>query len=167
MRDDGGMVTLRILYLTLGVVALVIASMQVVAYYYLEKSYLVSSTPSSLVSIDALIDYGNGTRHWYNGTVPSGWNSYQLTVNITNGHVEADAYPSPLDEHLVKSINGVRNNNTFSWWLWTFCQKNSAWASSGVGADLLHLSNGQIIAWAYERSTQQPPVPNAKTIGSC
>lgn len=155
------------LYIVLGIAALVVASVQTAAYYYFQKSSHVSESASSLVAVNALINYGNGTVHWYNQTVPSNWNFYELTLNLTRGNLQAESYPPPLNEHLVLAINGVTNNGTFSWWLWRFCQVTNAWSSSNVGADLIRVSNAQTIAWAYAKSTQQPPVPGAKTTGSC
>jgi hypothetical protein len=160
---------------------MIIISIQASAYYYFQKSYpAVSKTPnacsysttssvsgSNSVEMNALLNYGNGTLQWYNQTVPSSWNSYELTLHITRCNVESDFYGAPLNEHFVRAINGVINNNGFSWALWTFCQKNSAWMYSHVGADLVQLSNGKSIGWVYEKSSQQPPVPGARTTDSC
>ena len=166
-------------YIALSIAGLVVASVQAAAYYYFQKSYPVASTssdpctnsgiskPASLIAVNALINYGNGTMRWYNETIPTGWNTYQLTLHLTNCHVQADYYGPPLSEHLVHAINGVANSGSFSWWLWTFCQTRDAWVSSGVGADQVQLSNGQTIAWAYAKSTLQPPILGTKTAGSC
>ncbi|HZY94045.1 MAG TPA: hypothetical protein VFE98_04185 [Candidatus Bathyarchaeia archaeon] len=169
------------LYITFGIAAMIIISIQASAYYYFQKSYPAASktsttcsysttnsaSTSNSVEVNALLNYGNGTLHWYNQTVPSTWNSYELTQHITRCNVESDFYGRPLNEHFVRAINGVVNSNGFSWALWTYCQKSNAWVYSHVGADLVQLPNGQTIGWVYENSSQQPPVPGARTTDSC
>lgn len=159
---------------------------QVGAYYYLQMSYggtlstssvqcnssNGSSTGTSLVGTNTLINYGNGTMQWYNETaIPSSWNAYTLTMYLAKCNVQAKFYGPPLNEHLVTGINGVSNHGSFSWSIWVFCQHTNAWAYSQVGVDLIALTNGQTLGWAYGASSSsnnpQPPISNAKTVYSC
>jgi hypothetical protein len=56
---------------------------------------------SSLYSADVLMDFGNGTRLWYNDTqVQPGWNMYVETVVLTHGDLQAQWYPD-YQEHLI------------------------------------------------------------------
>ncbi len=49
---------------------------------------------SSLYAADILIDFGNGTRLWYNDTkVQPGWNMYTETVVLSRGDLQAQWYP--------------------------------------------------------------------------
>lgn len=163
-------------------------STQVVAYLHFQRLYGNSSldtspqscksnsfeTNESYVTVSTLINYGNGTSRWYNETkVPSGWDFYDLTVFLANCNVEARYYGPPLNEHYVTGINGVRNGAQFFWTLWVYCQKDRAWAVSPVGADLIKLSSGAVVAWYYQKlpstdySTWQPPVAAAKKVAAC
>jgi hypothetical protein len=170
----------------LGITALMIASAQVGAYYYLERSingtissssvvcnYLTSGpTGASMIAANVLISYGNGTIQWYNETaIPSSWNAYALTMYLAKCNVQAKFYGSPLNEHFVTAINGVGNQGSQSWSIWVFCQRANAWAYSQVGIDMIPLSNGQTLAWSYgvssSSSNPQPPIPNARTTSSC
>ncbi len=177
----------RVFYLILGLLAVAIVSVQVGAYYYFQRSYDGTSSKSSVlcsslttsnspgtdvVSVNTLVNYGNGTTKWYNETnIPSGWNFYQLTLYLVGCNVQAQSYGPPLNEHLVTGINGVIKQGTYSWTLWEFCQKHSAWVFSPVGVDLIHVENGQTLAWVYEVSSSvsssQPPVAGARTVSSC
>ena len=102
----------------------------------------------SLYSADILIDFGNGTRFWYNDTqVQPGWNMYVETVVLSHGDLQAQWYPD-YQEHLVTGIDGVSDSQTMSWFLWTY-NETASWQTSQVGADLLPVYNGSVIAWTY------------------
>jgi hypothetical protein len=103
---------------------------------------------SSLYAADILIDFGNGTRLWYNGTrVQPGWNMYVETVVLSHGDLQAQWYPD-YQEHLVTGIDGVSDSQTMSWFLWTY-NETASWQTSQVGADLLPVYNGSVFAWTY------------------
>ena len=103
---------------------------------------------SSLYSADVLIDFGNGTRLWYNDTeVQPGWNAYVETVVLSHGDLKALWYPE-FQEHLVSSIDGVSDSPTMSWFLWTY-NETASWQASPVGADLVPVDNGSVLAWTY------------------
>jgi len=103
---------------------------------------------SSLYAADVLIDFGNGTRLWYNGTqVQPGWNTYVETVVLTRGDLQAQWYPD-YQEHLISGIDGVSDSQTMGWFLWTY-NETASWQTSPVGADLLPVYNGSVLAWTY------------------
>ncbi|MBO0887767.1 hypothetical protein J2P12_01560 [Candidatus Bathyarchaeota archaeon] len=175
----------RDLYLILAVTTVAIALAQLGAYYILERTDAQSksstilcgqatnySSGQSTIIVNLLINYGNGTMTWDNQTtVPSSWNAYALTMYVTKCNVEAEYYGPPLNEHFVKSINGLVGEGQLSWSIWTFCQNEDAWSYSHLGADLIQLSNGEILAWVYGPSSStsppSPPVLGAKTVNSC
>ena len=175
----------RLLYLILAVTTVTIASAQLGAYYIFETTH-TRDTPSTIlcgqatndssgqnmIRVSLLINYGNGTMDWYNQTaVPSSWDAYALTMYVAKCNVEADYYGPPLNEHFVKAINGLTGKGQLSWSVWTFCQNQDAWSYSHVGVDLIHLSNGELLAWLYgpssSTSTPPPPMVGAKTVSSC
>ena len=168
-------------YLVLGLAAVLLVVAQIGAYYYLQRSYGGTLSTSSVqcssssggsagtnvVETNTLINYGNGSIRWYNETnIPATWNFYQLTLYLANGNVEAQCYGLPYNEHYVTAINNVSNQRPFYWTIWIFCQGQNAWVTSPVGVDLIRLSAGQTLAWAYE-VPYQPPVPNTRTVASC
>ena len=104
--------------------------------------------PTSLLAVNVLIEPGNGTRHWYNGTqVQAGWNLYITTVVLLNGSVGATWYPQ-YGEHFIFSIGGAQNSATNSWFLWTY-YKTSSWQVAQTGADMIAATNGSSFAWTY------------------
>jgi hypothetical protein len=110
----------------------------------------IQPVPLTLLTSNILLDFGNGTNDWFNGTaVEPQWNFYVATIVITRGNVNASYYPS-YSEHLVTGIDGVLNNNALNmyWFLWTY-NSTSSWQVAPVGPDLLPMYNGSIYAWTY------------------
>ncbi len=110
---------------------------------------------ASLFETDILIDFGNGTSRWYNGTqVQPDWNLYIATVVLSKGDVQAQWYPAGYfgpgtpGEHFVTGIDGVSNSQTSYWWLWTY-NSTASWQLAPVGPDLLPVYNGSVFAWTY------------------
>lgn len=112
------------------------------------SSYLKLKPASVHVNTaDILLDFGNGTRLWYNHTqVQPGWNLYTATVDITHGNMQATWYPS-FGEHFVNSIDGVTGTSKAYWLVYTY--NSTAWAEAKVGADELPVYNGSIYAWSF------------------
>jgi hypothetical protein len=115
-------------------------------------------------SVTLLIDFGNGTRLWFNNTeVPSSDNFYNVTYNDVNGNLQAvwDGYP--LNAHLVSKIMGYGCSVTAAgcngyWSLWLWNGSKSCWHYSEVGADLLKVSGETMAAW-YFTSSDPPSFP--------
>lgn len=127
------------------------------------------STNPNLISVDTLVNYGNGTSIWYNETnVPIGSNFYSLTLRIGNAYF----IPESLGHFLV-SINGVSSNGSGSncsicWGIWIYCAKNDGWMYSLLGADLLKLNNGDVLAWyIHDISRNQPPEGSQPPLTAC
>jgi type II secretory pathway pseudopilin PulG len=98
--------------------------------------------------VDMLVDYGNGTRVWYNdsGSQP-GWNAYVATLVVMNGSVQATWYPQ-YGEHLITGIGGVADTQTVFWFLLTYNQ-TASWQVAQDGADDIPMFNGTTLAWVY------------------
>ena len=116
--------------------------------------------PNLLYSANVLIDFGNGTRYWFNDTrVQPGWDMYTETVILTHGNLQAQWYPE-YGEHLVLGIDGVSTSSTMSWFLWSY-NRTASWQKTDVGADLLPVVNGSTLAWTY--CGEAPPPSFAPT----
>ena len=177
----------RRLYLAIFLVAISLVSIQLGAYYDLEKFFLPNNTASqntgshggngsgnqsgnsNVITVNTLLNFGNGTSKWFNDTrVPLGWNFYNLTVYVANGNVESTWDPG-LKEHFITGIDGVPHAGSYGgnyWALWQFCNNNQAWLYSNVGADEITLSNNQTVAWYFELA-EAPPIPGAITVLMC
>lgn len=111
------------------------------------QTYLgLKPASTSLIQNDVLINFGNGTRVWYNNTsVQPGWNFYVETLVLENGNVVAKWYPQ-FGSHLVSAIGGVSSSPTTFWFVWTF-NNTALWRPAPVGADQLMVFNGSTLAW--------------------
>jgi len=111
-------------------------------------------------SVHLLVDYGNGTRRWYNdsGAQP-GWNGYVVSLVLLNGNLNATWYPE-FGEHYITGINKVPQTSSKSWSLWELSGRQ--WTYFPVGADQLQPQNGTVIAWAlcgYDSSFRPTCIP--------
>jgi len=158
-------------YFGLAAIVAIVITAQVGAFYQLQN--LFGAAPSQEpISVNTLLNYGNATSRWNNQTdVPSDWNFYKLTTTIAQ--TEASPTTSVSGQHLIIGLDGVRTSGAYYWTLWIFCQKNVAWTTARVGADLIKLKNGDTLAWYYQapRSINpadwDPPVEGALKVGAC
>ena len=161
-----------IFYLGLLVIILTVFGFQLGAYSRINDLFFHDSSSRNKIVVNTLINYGNGTSTWHNKTdVARTWNFYDLTISIAR--VDAISSAGVGNEHFIQAIDGVRQAGRFYWTLWLFCQKDTAWAPSPVGADLVKLTNSQALAWYYQGpsstdpSTWQPPVAGAAKVSIC
>jgi hypothetical protein len=110
--------------------------------------YLKELKQSAPLTTDILLDFGNGTSTWYNGTVVQpGWNVYLATVEITHGNMNTTWYPQ-YGEHLINGIDGVQGNQSDSWFLWSY-NTTSSWQLAQTGADQIPAPSGSVFGWSY------------------
>ena len=143
------------MFLTLGIISPVAAQTQPLAS--------TSRGNNDDVSVNVLLNYGNGTLVWYNDTsVPSNANFYNVTTLVTNGNLGAVFFAS-FGSHFVYSINGVGcpASNIFCDQAWSFWTLNGiCWDLPFVGVDLIPVSQATTVAWFLNPSStfgQSPP----------
>jgi len=99
------------------------------------------------VSVNLMVDYGNGTRVWYNDTTaPPGLNAYAMSVLLLGGRLGAVWYPQ-FGEHFIEGVNGVNGTSSKSWFVWG--SGPGGWVVSGTGADGITVVNGTTYALWY------------------
>ena len=115
-------------------------------YWYklesLEKDYqsALAELEDYTVSIDLLVDYGNGTRVWYNHT------RVRLGGTLLEATMEVCRVDSQVSEWgvFVTSINGVEQGHG-AYWMWSIL--GDGWELGPVGADQYKLREGDVVAW--------------------
>lgn len=108
----------------------------------------ISGRKALAYEVIMVVDYGNGTRRWYNDSmVQPGWNGYVVTLALLSGNVQATWYPQ-YGEHFVTGIGGVSNTQSKFWFLLTY-NKTASWQVAQVGVDEIPIFNGTIFAWTY------------------
>ncbi|MCS7103050.1 MAG: DUF4430 domain-containing protein [Candidatus Korarchaeum sp.] len=138
--------TLKVLVILLLIWALVATSL------YLQQA-LKPQASEELLRVNIGIKYKNGTVEWHNSTaVSSGSTLLDATrkVAVVN-HTE---YPGMGS--FVNSINGVKNEHPY-YWMWWYWDKSMGWILGPIAADKYLLSDGEVVIWFYEDTSQYPP----------
>jgi len=134
---------------------LILVSYFAVYYYgeYTRYETLYRNTLRDLealtIRVNILIDYGNGTRTWYNNTrVPLGFTLLNATSRIAK--VNYSSYTFGGQSYaFVNKINGV-GGDTGKFWLWYYWdQSSSKWEYSLVASDSYILQDRSIVSWVY------------------
>jgi len=149
----------------------VVASAVASYYWYLYDTYkgLYEEAKGQLealtVRVDMLIDYGNGTRAWFNDTLASaGYTVFDVLCLIANVDYEAYSgwvgYPNNT-AYFVTGINGVRMNATHAWFWWYWDPSARKWVLPPYGANHVNATvvSGGIYAWTFRSMATWPPPP--------
>jgi len=145
----------------------VLASASSYLYYQvtvLQEAYsrLRSEIEGATYIVDLMVDYGNGTKTWYNGTIiGAGWSLYNLTTHLLP--VRA-TYNKEFDAFFVEAISGVglekpASQKTWYWIAWRWDETDRRWIPLEVGSNLHVLRNGEVAAWVYQDTSSWPPEP--------
>ncbi|UCB60838.1 MAG: DUF4430 domain-containing protein [Candidatus Bathyarchaeota archaeon] len=109
-------------------------------YYYLRFEDTLRAfhdVESSIIEVDFVIDYGNGTATWHNGTqLIAGSTAFDALLAVTTDV----QYKSHSFGKLITSINGKEEKEN-SGWIWFYWDtEGSAWDYSLVAIDqhILH-----------------------------
>ena len=110
-----------------GILGTVFAAYYFVQYdtYQKEYSNLTEQFNNISLKADILLNYGNGTKKWYNNTVlPLGATAFNATHTIahTMNYTNYEEWGV-----FVVSINGLTNNSSYAWIYWTWDAQNFQW----------------------------------------
>ena len=110
-----------------------------------QKLASASGRKALVYTVRMLVDFGNGTQRWYNGTaIQPGWNGYVVSLVLLDGNIQGAWYPQ-YGEHFVTGVDGVPQTQSTSWFLWEY--SGGVWSPSSTGADQMQMNNGTTIAW--------------------
>ncbi len=143
-------------------VAVIVIVSGIAALYYFQYNQVESMNRSYVTELNklnvkyvtnVLIDYGNGSKNWYNATrIQPGWNLYTVALLVTNGNVNATC--CEFGSHFVEGINGVQSTKTTYWWLWTY-NSTALWQTAQVGPDEITVQNNTVFGWTFCGSNAQ------------
>lgn len=110
-----------------------------------------------VISVNILVDYGNGSRKWYNGTrIVMGESMFEALKK--SAKVKYNEYPFGV---FVEAINDVYNNpqKLLYWMWWRWDSEKKVWILGGIACDKYIPVNGEIFAWKYTNTAEWPPKP--------
>lgn len=118
-----------------------------------QNDYLRSKLSGVSETLDLAVDFGNGTRLWYNGTyVPVGASVFNATYVATGGQVATQTYEyGNVTGIFVTGILGVSGSSS-SYWLWYYFDNSTrGWVEAPVGADAFLAVQGGIYLWNFTK----------------
>jgi len=96
-------------------------------------------------TVDIMIDYGNGTKTWFNDTrIIPGESLLNVTKDITDLEYTMSEFGA-----FVSSINGIEGAKD-NFWIWNYYE--DGWKMGLTGADQKYLHEGDIVSWKYTDS---------------
>ncbi|MEM2136725.1 MAG: DUF4430 domain-containing protein [Candidatus Methanomethylicia archaeon] len=109
------------------------------------------------INVNILIDYGNGSRKWYNNTrITMGETLFDVMLKTLN--VKYKAYPYGV---FVEAINNVYNDpqkqRYWMWWRWD--SEGRRWIMGEISCDRYLPVQGEVFAWKYTDIMEWPPKP--------
>jgi hypothetical protein len=111
-----------------------------------ERLAAVNGRRALSYEVRMLLDFGNGTRRWYNdSSAEPGWNGYVTTLVLLKGDVQAVWYPQ-FGEHFITQLAGVSQTASEYWGVWQY--SGGQWTYLQSGVDLLDIHNGTTFGWA-------------------
>ncbi len=145
------MVEKRILALTtLAILVWAVSTTSLFGYYYLRFQDYVQLTreyEAVTMRVNIAIDYGNGTKVWYNDTiVPLGATLLNVTETV------ADVQSTPWPEYqavFIDAINGIPTTETHFWWWKYWSVETQEWKDGEIGADIYKLKPMETVMWQY------------------
>ena len=106
---------------------------------------LLTDVEDLTISINMMIDYGDGNIVWLNDTrVPLDINLLKALVILAEVEYSTSEYGA-----FVAKVDGVGDDPTKSWlWFWYDTEAES-WTYGPSAADLWVLHDGDVVAWEY------------------
>ncbi|MGQ9515042.1 MAG: DUF4430 domain-containing protein [Thermoproteota archaeon] len=147
---------------SLFLIVMLVISASFALYYYsayksLEQSYtrILSELEELTYSTNLLVEFSNGTKIWYNGTlVPIGSSLFNLTTR-TVGDLE---YQTMYGSVFITSIMGERNSGNFFWLWYLWNSSTNDWVLGMVGSDQYILHDGDTLAWYFADISSYPSI---------
>jgi hypothetical protein len=96
-------------------------------------------------TVDIMINYGNGTKTWFNDTrIIPGESLLNVTKDITDLEYTMSEFGA-----FVSSINGIEGTKD-NFWIWNYYE--DGWKMGLTGAGQKYLHEGDIVTWKYTDS---------------
>lgn len=150
-------------YVALALLVWAISGTVVAGYYFAQYNIYqneyenLASEMESILLVNILVSYGNGTKIWYNNTaLPLGSTAFKAILAIAD--INYTDYGGDLGI-LVTSINGLTSSSTHGWLYWGWDTENSEWILPEYSCAKYILHRGDIIAFTYESYMTWPPPP--------
>ena len=148
-------------YVALALLVWAISGTVVASYYFAQYNIYqnefenLASEMESILLVNILVSYGNGTKVWYNSTaLPLASTAFKAILAIAD--INYTDYGGDLGI-LVTSINGLASNSTHGWFYWHWNTEKSEWTLPEYSSAKHILHREDTIAFTYEGYVTWPP----------
>jgi len=122
-------------------------------YYWLQYDDLSQQTSGLRITVNIGVDYGNGTRTYYNDTQTwTGKTLLEVSKQVANVEAQAGVYGTE-----VTGINGVTKQGAYGWTYWTWNSTSQLWSIVWESVDAYKVANGETTLWYYQNGFNPPP----------
>lgn len=125
----------------------------VAGYYQLQYNDILTRIGGVPIYVTAGVDYGNGTRAFYNNTKTSTGTSL---LDVTRQVMNVTYQVSPLGT-FVTSINDVSMRPPFNWVWWLWNGTELQWLNEWISASKYKVANGETFLWHYSGGMDPSP----------
>jgi hypothetical protein len=108
------------------------------------------------VKASLLVNFGNGTRRWYNGTmVVRGASLLNLTIEVI-GDVDYSTSAYGVFVNAISGVGSKVSKQGYYWLWWRWDPEKSDWELGPSGAESYLVRDGDVLAWFYEDTSSWP-----------
>jgi len=135
-----------------------IVTTSLAAFYYGQYSMLEDRVGKSVLTLEIVLDYGNGTtyRTWHHDVAAV---SGESLLSVTSRLAELNYTMGGLGAFVV-SINGVKGNSTHGWLWYRWDSTEKIWILGETGCDKYLVADGDLLIWSFTAySSWPPPLP--------
>jgi len=126
----------------------------IAGYYWMQYNNLSEQVSGLRITVDIGIDYGNGTRVFFNNT--QAWTG-ETVLTVTKRAATVETATSALGTYVI-SIDGKASAGDYGWTYWPWNSTANNWDYAPVGADVYQVvTNSNMFLWYYQNSFNPPP----------
>jgi hypothetical protein len=122
-------------------------------YYWLQYSDILTRIGGALIYVNVGVDYGNGTRTFYNDTKTlSGATLFDVTKQVFNITYQVGIYGTE-----VISVNNISKQGSFGWLYWIWNATGKSWSIVWENVDQYRVASRETFMWFYHNDFNPPP----------
>jgi hypothetical protein len=122
------------------------------AYYWIQYTDVRNRIGGALINVNLGVDYGNGSRTWYNETrALTGQTLFDITKQSADVTYHVGVWGTE-----ITAINDVSKKDAFGWTYWIWNSTSHSWSILWENADAYLITNEEVFMWYYQ-DTFNPP----------
>ncbi len=121
-------------------------------YYWFKFSDVQNRIGEGLISVSLGVDYGNGTREWYNNTSAfAGETLFDVTKQVANVTYTVSSFGT-----MITGINNATAQGSYGWTYWVLNSTTQSWSMVFESVDAHMVANEEAYMWYYTNQFNPP-----------